>query len=87
MQFSVLSSRQPLPVYGNVLALTNHAAPAALREPIERQDDLHYASIHVSRSENQEVPRCSAGSRVQSDQTDEVVYSVVKFKITNAVPE
>ncbi|KAK0151296.1 B-cell receptor CD22 [Merluccius polli] len=80
-------AEEPLPVYGNVLALTNHAAPAALREPIERQDDLHYASIHVSRSENQEVPRCSAGSRVQSDQTDEVVYSVVKFKITNAVPE
>ena len=80
MYSSVLSPRQPLPVYGNVLALTNRAAPAARREPIERQDDLHYAS--VSRSENQEVPRCSAGTRVRSDQTDEVVYSVV-----NAVPE
>ena len=80
MYSSVLSPRQPLPVYGNVLALTNRAAPAARRGPIERQDDLHYAS--VSRSENQEVPRCSAGTRVRSDQPDEVVYSVV-----NAVPE
>ena len=80
MYSSVLSPGQPLPVYGNVLALTNRAAPAARRGPIERQDDLHYAS--VSRSENQEVPRCSAGTRVRSDQTDEVVYSVV-----NAVPE
>ncbi|KAK0138186.1 B-cell receptor CD22 [Merluccius polli] len=74
------TAEEPLPVYGNVLALTNRAAPAARREPIERQDDLHYAS--VSHSENQEVPRCSAGTRVQSDQTDEVLYSVV-----NAVPE
>ncbi|KAK0137462.1 B-cell receptor CD22 [Merluccius polli] len=76
----------PIPVYGNVFALTNRAAPAALREPIEQEDDLHYASIHISRSENQEVPHCSAGSRVQSDQTDEVLYSVVKFKIPNAGP-
>ncbi|KAK0154093.1 B-cell receptor CD22 [Merluccius polli] len=69
----------PVPVYGNVLTLTNCAAPAAQREPIERQDDLHYASIHFSHSENQEGPRCSA--------EDEVLYSVVKFKIPNSVPE
>ncbi|KAK0137520.1 B-cell receptor CD22 [Merluccius polli] len=61
----------PDPVYDNVLPLTNRLAPAAQREPIEEQDDLHYASIHISHSENQEVPRRSAGSPVQSRQTEE----------------
>ncbi|KAK0146428.1 B-cell receptor CD22 [Merluccius polli] len=65
----------PVPVYDNVIPLTNRTAPAAQREPIEERDDLHYASVHVSRSKNQEVPLCMAGSRVQSDQTDEVLYS------------
>ncbi|KAK0146432.1 hypothetical protein N1851_014274 [Merluccius polli] len=60
-------------------------APAAQREPIEERDDLHYASVHISRSKNQEVPLCMAGSRVQSDQTDEVFYSVVNVKRLNAV--
>ncbi|KAK0151779.1 B-cell receptor CD22 [Merluccius polli] len=61
----------PDPVYDNVLPLTNRLAPAAQREPIEEQDDLHYASIHISHSENQEVPRRSAGFPVQSHQTEE----------------
>ncbi|KAK0150921.1 B-cell receptor CD22 [Merluccius polli] len=39
----------PVPVYGNILTLTNRAAPAARREPIERQDDLCYARIHKTR--------------------------------------
>ena len=64
----------------------NHLAPAAQREPIEEQDDHHYASIHTSRSENQEVPRCWVGSNVQSDQADAVFYSVVNIKRLNAVP-
>ncbi|XP_030204244.1 sialoadhesin-like isoform X2 [Gadus morhua] len=76
----------PGPVYENVSALTNHLAPAAQREPIEEQDDHHYASIHTSRSENQEVPRCWVGSNVQSDQADAVFYSVVNIKRPNAVP-
>ncbi|XP_030207489.1 uncharacterized protein LOC115540395 isoform X2 [Gadus morhua] len=74
----------PFPVYDNVLALTNRSAPAAQIEPIEQQDDLHYASINISHPENQEGPRCVAGSRVQSDKIEEVLYSVVK---ANAVPE
>ncbi|KAK0136534.1 B-cell receptor CD22 [Merluccius polli] len=66
-----------VPVY-DVLFLTNHtAAPAAQREPIEEQDDLHYGSIHISHSKNQEVPRGFAGCRVESDQTDEFLYSLV----------
>ncbi|KAK0146429.1 Hemicentin-1 [Merluccius polli] len=66
-----LDESLPVPVYGNVLPLTNRTAPVTRREPIEERDDLHYASVHISRSKNQEVPLCMAGSRVQSDQTDE----------------
>ncbi|XP_056440089.1 sialic acid-binding Ig-like lectin 10 [Gadus chalcogrammus] len=79
---------EPLPVSvrENVSALTNHLAPAAQREPIEEQDEPHYASIHTSRSDNQEVPRCWVGSNVQSDQADAVFYSVVNIKRPNAVP-
>lgn len=86
---SVLSPRQtlPVPVYGNVSALTNRSAGAAQGEPMEQQDDLHYASIHTSRPENQEVPHRLAGSRVQSDQTEEVHYAVVNIQRPNAVPE
>ena len=78
---SVLNPHQllPVPVYENVSARTNHLAPAAQREPIEEQDDHHSAIIPTSLSENQEVPRWLAGSRVQSDHTDEVLYSVVKI--------
>ena len=79
--------RPTIPVYDNVSALTNPSAPAAQREPIEKQDDLHYASIHHSQLENQEVPRCLAGSCVQSDQTEEVLYSAVNVKRHNALPE
>ncbi|KAK0151772.1 B-cell receptor CD22 [Merluccius polli] len=79
-------SALPDPVYDNVLPLTNRLAPAAQREPIEEQDDLHYASIHISHSENQEVPRRSAGSPVQSRQTEEVLYSLANFIRPNAPP-
>ncbi|KAG7257669.1 hypothetical protein CRUP_038093, partial [Coryphaenoides rupestris] len=63
----------PVAVYGDASALTNRSAPAEQREPIEQQDDHHYASIHISRSENQEVPHLLAGSRDQSDQTETVL--------------
>ncbi|KAK0140398.1 B-cell receptor CD22 [Merluccius polli] len=66
----------PVPVYDNVLPLTNRSAPAARREPIDEQDDLHYAAIDVSHSENQEVPRSSAGSPVRSHQTEQGLYSL-----------
>ncbi|CAL8375087.1 unnamed protein product [Gadus morhua 'NCC'] len=77
----------PCPVYGNVSALTNRSASAAQREPIEEQDDLHYASIHISRSKNQEVPRGFAGALVKSDYTEQVLYSAINLKRTKAVPE
>ncbi|CAL8399108.1 unnamed protein product [Arctogadus glacialis] len=60
-----------VPVYENISALTNRWAPAAQREPIEEQDGHHCAIVHTSHSENQEGTRWLAGSRVQSDQTDE----------------
>ncbi|XP_030205134.1 carcinoembryonic antigen-related cell adhesion molecule 5-like isoform X4 [Gadus morhua] len=60
-----------VPVYENISALTNRLAHAAQREPIEEQDGRHCAIVHTSHSENQEVTRWLAGSRVQSDQTDE----------------
>ncbi|KAK0137517.1 B-cell receptor CD22 [Merluccius polli] len=46
----------PDPEYDDVLHLTNRLAPAAQREPIEEQDDIHNVSIHISHSENQEPP-------------------------------
>ena len=83
--FSKCTQSLPVPVYDNVLALTNHSASVPQRQSIERQDDLHYASIHhISRSKNQEVPLWLAGSRGQSDHTDEALYSVVRPK---TVPE
>ncbi|CAL8294265.1 unnamed protein product [Lota lota] len=51
----------PVPVYENVSALTNRLAPAAQREPIEEQDDHHYASIHTSLSENQDQDQTEMG--------------------------
>ena len=85
---SVLTLHQPTSVaeYENISALTNRLAPAAQREPIEEQDNLHYPSIHTSLSENQEMPRWLAGFRLQSDQTDAVLYSVVNIKRPNTVP-
>ncbi|CAL8363754.1 unnamed protein product [Merluccius merluccius] len=74
----------PHPEYEN-LPLTNRSSPAAQREPIEEQDDIHNATIHISHSEDQEVPHCSADSPVQSDQTEQI--TVFSFKRPNAVPE
>ncbi|CAL8375081.1 unnamed protein product [Gadus morhua 'NCC'] len=77
----------PCPVYDNVSALTNRSASAAQREPIEEQDDPHYASIHISRSKNQEVPCGFAGVLVESDHTEQVLYSAINLKRPKAVPE
>ncbi|KAJ3590586.1 hypothetical protein NHX12_008536 [Muraenolepis orangiensis] len=75
---TLLSSQSlPVPVYGNVSSLPNRSAAAAQREPIEEQDDLHYATIYTSCSENQ----------VQSDQKEQVLYSLVNIKRPNAVNE
>ncbi|XP_059903341.1 HEPACAM family member 2-like isoform X2 [Gadus macrocephalus] len=84
---NTVEEKCPVPLSDNVSALTIRSAPAAQREPIEDQDDLHYASVHISHSKNQEVPRCLAGSCVQSDQPEGVLYSAVNFKTHSTVPE
>ncbi|CAL8401977.1 unnamed protein product [Gadus morhua 'NCC'] len=76
----------PVPVYENASALTNQMVPTLGERNEEKDDALHCASIHASRSENQEVPRWLTGSRVQSDQTDASFYSVLNIKRLNAVP-
>jgi hypothetical protein len=72
---SVLTLHQPPSVaeFENISALTYRLAPAAQREPIGEQDNLHYPSIHTSLSENQEMPRWLAGFRLKSDQTDAIL--------------
>ena len=77
----------PVPVYDNVSAGTNRWAPSAQSEPIEQQDDLHYASIHISGAQYQKVPHRLAGSNVQSDGSEEVLYSMVNVQRAKAVPE
>ncbi|KAK0150444.1 B-cell receptor CD22 [Merluccius polli] len=59
----------PDPEYDDILHLTNRSSPAAQRKPIEEQDDIHNATIHISHSEDQEVPHCWADSPDQSDHT------------------
>ena len=73
-------------MYENASALTNQMVPTLGERNEEKDDALHCASIHASRSENQEVPRWLTGSRVQSDQTDASFYSVLNIKRLNAVP-
>ncbi|CAL8293802.1 unnamed protein product [Lota lota] len=52
-------------------------------DAIEQQ----YAVINFTRSETQDVPHWLAGSHVQSDQTEQVLYSAVNFQRPNTVPE
>ncbi|KAK0150447.1 B-cell receptor CD22 [Merluccius polli] len=59
----------PDPEYDDILHLTNRLSPAAQRKPIEEQDDIYNATIHISHSEDQEVPHCWADSPDQSDHT------------------
>ena len=86
---SVLSPRQSLPdaLYDNVSSRTNHSTPAAQGEPMKQQDEVHYSVIHIPRSEKQEVPHRLAGSHVQSDQPEQVLYSAINFQGPNAAAE
>ncbi|XP_045078690.1 B-cell receptor CD22-like [Coregonus clupeaformis] len=48
------------------------------------QDDVHYASVHFSRSKNQEVPLYSTVQLPQPQKEDEnVQYAAVKIKLPN----
>ncbi|KAK6300879.1 hypothetical protein J4Q44_G00289770 [Coregonus suidteri] len=72
------------PVYDNIsgMAMTPTAAQTAATVD---QDDVHYASIHFSRSKNQEVPLYSTVQLPQPQKQDEdVQYAAVKFNRPSA---
>nr|XP_029509306.1 B-cell receptor CD22-like [Oncorhynchus nerka]XP_029509307.1 B-cell receptor CD22-like [Oncorhynchus nerka]XP_029509308.1 B-cell receptor CD22-like [Oncorhynchus nerka] len=66
-----------IPVYDNVSSL-------AMR-PTDKQDDIHYASVHFSRSKNQEVPLYSTVQLSQTQkQEEDVQYAAVQFNRPSA---
>ncbi|XP_036795975.1 sialoadhesin [Oncorhynchus mykiss] len=72
------------PVYENVsnMAVTPTAAQT---ESTVDQDDVHYASVHFSRSKNQEVPLYSTVQLPQPQkQEEDVQYDAVKFNLPSA---
>ncbi|XP_070965586.1 sialoadhesin-like [Oncorhynchus clarkii lewisi] len=72
------------PVYENVsnMAVTPTAAQTAATVD---QDDVHYASVHFSRSKNQEVPLYSTVQLPQPQkQEEDVQYDAVKFNLPSA---
>ena len=86
---SVLSFHQgdTSPVNDNVsnMAMTPTAAQT---ESTYDQDDVHYASVHFSRSKNQEVPLYSTVQLPQpqkQDQDDQ--YAAVKFKLPSSATQ
>ncbi|XP_052384016.1 B-cell receptor CD22-like [Oncorhynchus keta] len=76
--------RDSSPVYENVSSLST-APTAAQTESTYDQDDVHYASVHFSRSKNQEVPLYSTVQLPQPQKEDEdVQYDAVKFNLPSA---
>ncbi|XP_071202361.1 B-cell receptor CD22-like [Salvelinus alpinus] len=71
--------RDSSPVYDNIsgMAMTSTAAQTAATVD---QDDVHYASVHFSRSKIQEVPLYSTVQLCKPQkQEEDVQYDVVKF--------
>ncbi|XP_045568580.1 titin isoform X2 [Salmo salar] len=70
------------PVYDNIssMAMTPTAAQTAATDD---QDDVHYASVHFSRSKNQEVPLYSTVQK----QDEDVQYAAVKFNHLSAATQ
>nr|XP_029513353.1 B-cell receptor CD22-like [Oncorhynchus nerka] len=72
------------PVYENVSSMST-APTAAQTESTYDQDDVHYTSVHFSRSKNQEVPLYSTVQLPQPQKEDEdVQYDAVKFNLPSA---
>uniref|UniRef100_A0AAZ3NQX3 Ig-like domain-containing protein n=1 Tax=Oncorhynchus tshawytscha TaxID=74940 RepID=A0AAZ3NQX3_ONCTS len=72
------------PVFDNIsgMAMTPTAAQTAATDD---QDDVHYTSVHFSRSKNQEVPLYSTVQLPQPQKQDEDVhYAAVKFNLPSA---
>uniref|UniRef100_A0AAZ3SKY4 Ig-like domain-containing protein n=1 Tax=Oncorhynchus tshawytscha TaxID=74940 RepID=A0AAZ3SKY4_ONCTS len=75
------------PVYDNVsnMAMTSTAAQTA---DTDDQDDVHYASVHFSRSKNQEVPLYSTVQLHQPQKQDQdVQYAAVKFNLPSSATQ
>ncbi|XP_071245860.1 B-cell receptor CD22-like isoform X2 [Salvelinus alpinus] len=69
------------PVYDSIsgMVMTSTAAQTAATDD---QDDVHYASVHFSRSKNQEVPLYSTVQVPQPQKEDEdVQYAALKFNL------
>ncbi|XP_042168686.1 B-cell receptor CD22-like [Oncorhynchus tshawytscha] len=72
------------PVYENVSSMST-ASTAAQTAATVVQDDVHYSSVHFSRSKNQEVPLYSTVQLHQPQKEDEdVQYDAVKFNLPSA---
>ncbi|XP_064857215.1 B-cell receptor CD22-like isoform X2 [Oncorhynchus nerka] len=72
------------PVYENVSSMST-APTAAQTESTYDQDDVHYTSVHFSRSKNQEVPLYSTVQLPQPQKEDEDVQDdAVKFNLPSA---
>ncbi|XP_042164288.1 sialoadhesin-like [Oncorhynchus tshawytscha] len=72
------------PVYDNIsgMAFTPTAAQTAANV---NQDDIHFTSVHVSHSKNQEVPLYSTVQLLQPQKEDEDVhYAAVNFNLPSA---
>ncbi|CDQ78785.1 unnamed protein product [Oncorhynchus mykiss] len=71
------------PVYDNVssVAMTSTAAQTGATDD---QDDVHYASVHFSRSRYQEVPLYSTVQLPQPQKQDEDVQYAAQFPLTTS---
>ncbi|XP_055767685.1 B-cell receptor CD22-like [Salvelinus fontinalis] len=75
------------PVYDNIsgMVMTSTAAQTAATDD---QDDVHYASVHFSRSKNQEVPLYSTVQLHQPQKQDQdVQYAAVKFNLLSSATQ
>ncbi|XP_070296975.1 B-cell receptor CD22-like [Salvelinus sp. IW2-2015] len=67
------------PVYDNISGMVMTPTAAQTAATVD-QDDVHYASVHFSRSKNQEVPLYSTVQLHQpQNQEEDVQYDAVKF--------
>ncbi|XP_031677510.1 B-cell receptor CD22 [Oncorhynchus kisutch] len=75
------------PVYDNISNM-DMTPTAAQTESTYDQDDVHYASVHFSRSKNQEVPLYSTVQLHQPQKQDQdVQYAAVKFNLPSSATQ
>ncbi|XP_031667399.1 sialoadhesin-like isoform X1 [Oncorhynchus kisutch] len=75
------------PVYDNISNM-DMTPTAAQTESTYDQDDVHYSSVHFSRSKNQEVPLYSTVQLHQPQKQDQdVQYAAVKFNLPSSATQ